>query len=102
MQASGSSGQALSSQQARQAPVCKGGKAAWQKGRKEEKSGIGEANRCDLFAKVAPRVTGVAVSLQGFAGIKLWITADQNSIAESCQLHPMGLFLMKVWVGQTL
>lgn len=42
-----------------------------------------------LFTKVAPRVTGVAVCLQGFAGIKLWIAADQNSIDEPCQLHPI-------------
>lgn len=55
-----------------------------------------------MITKVAPTVTGVAISFQGFAGTKLWITADQNSLIEPCQLHRMGLFHMKVWVGQTL
>lgn len=100
MQASGSSGPALSNQQARQALVCKGRK---QHGREEEKTKKVELEKqTGVITKVAPIVTGVAISLQGFAGTKLWITADQNSIAEPCQLQPLGLFHRKVWVGQIL
>lgn len=74
-----------------------------QHGREEEKKKKVELERqLDVITKVAPISTGVAVSLQGFAGTKLWITADENSIAEPCQLHPMGLFHRKVWVGQIL
>lgn len=38
---------------------------------KRERAGRGEGGtRCDWFAKVAPIGTGVALSLQGFAGNK--------------------------------
>lgn len=48
----------------------KGGHRACQKERKEG-AGRGESGtRCDWFATVAPMGTGVALSLQGFAGNK--------------------------------
>lgn len=39
--------------------------------KRREGAGRGEAGRrCDWFAKIAPMGTGVALSLQGFAGNK--------------------------------
>lgn len=68
-----------------------------QHGREEEKKKKVELGRqVGVITKVALTVIGVAVSLRGFAGTKLWVTADHNSIAEPCQLHPVGLFHMKV------
>lgn len=71
---------------------------AWQGGRRKKL----ELGQIGVITKVAPIVTGVVISLQGFAGTKLWVTADQNSIVEPCELHPMGLFRSKVYMGQTL
>lgn len=56
----------------------KDGQAAWQKERRERAGRRQTGPWCDWFAKVAPIGTGVALSLQGFAGTKLWITTDQD------------------------